>query len=349
MSQAQPDNRRRSGLAPGTWSMLPKLVRDCGALKRMRGSQLRVYLALTLRADWNRAGCLIVSIGQLEQETGLCERSVILAVRYLIEARLVRCISRGGGASRANEYQIIGGQDNGHSATEQNSAQPFRVPEENPESPCTLSAQQTLHTSNMKLCTPTSRPLQESNENSERACTPLRTEETSEQQEAHPVADEARQALEKAGVSEPVRSHLLQELPGLPAAVVQQLVGECRTAKNPAGVLVTRLRGDGAELIRKHQAAKAVELQRLASAAEQREAESQQCTLTDPKEILRRGGVPDSELPRLKQAVLTDPAIYLIHRTRWAKSNPHENWGLARAIAMQWEQEHSLAPSAAVG
>jgi len=101
------EDKRRPRLPPGTWSMLPKHVRDSGALASMTMAACRVYVAMVLRANWNAGGKVIMSQEELANDTGLSTRRIRDAIKRLRGLGLLRRLHKGWGKGNANEYQII--------------------------------------------------------------------------------------------------------------------------------------------------------------------------------------------------------------------------------------------------
>jgi hypothetical protein len=119
--KAQPESatsQRKKYLRPGAWSAMSNMLVDSGAISQIDASALRVYIAMTRKANWRQGGRVIASQKDLGRLVGLCERSARTAVQELISKGLIRRLHRGGGrVGDAAEYQVLLDSENRQSAS----------------------------------------------------------------------------------------------------------------------------------------------------------------------------------------------------------------------------------------
>ncbi|MFH1745469.1 MAG: hypothetical protein ABIG44_00330 [Planctomycetota bacterium] len=100
-------------LSDGSWSMLPNVALQTGAIAKLTKSDGRVYMAMVLKAHWRDGGKVILPQETLASYTGIKERAVRLSLQHLIELNLIRRLSHGGGRrGNAAVYQIVATTDN---------------------------------------------------------------------------------------------------------------------------------------------------------------------------------------------------------------------------------------------
>jgi hypothetical protein len=320
-------SRPRRLLAPGTWSMLPKHVRECGALRELSTSAVKIYVALVLRTDWQRAGRVVASLEQLHADTGLCARMIRYALRRLERLQIITPVYKQGGKGLAGEYLIV---------------------TRNPATDCRLSVYERGQCDDMKPGNGVHKGGNNHVAKGATGCPPVRISKDSEQQNGDSAADDAlRQELENAGVTEPSRSELLREVPGLTTGIIREVKARAAAAKNPAGMLIHLLREEGPDLVSRAAASRTADQRRLASREEERRREDQ-LKLECASKADQLADVPDVELSRLKLEVLADEEIALFHRNRWAHANPRENTGLLHEIYKRWVKESQASSPVAV-
>ena len=59
----------------------------------------------------------------------------------------------------------------------------------------------------------------------------------------------AERALIEAGIDNPKRGEILRKVPGITAAIIEDVFGACMSARNPPGLLASKLLSEGPRLV----------------------------------------------------------------------------------------------------